>query len=94
MGRVTVEELGGEVCVASLTVAEADQIGKLAEGDLPAVAGIVILGACDEEGKRLFTQQDGKALSALPASALGKIAKAVLEHNGLTGGADEAAKNA
>lgn len=91
IGRVEVSEMGGEVCVASLTVAEADQLKAISSGDVPAVTKVVILGACDEEGKRLFSDKDAAALSKLPASALGKVANAVLAHNGLGGG--EEAKN-
>ncbi len=85
IGRVDVPEMGGDVCLASLTVAEADKIRTLGENDIPAVVGLVILGACDETGKRLFTLDDKDALAKLPASALGKIANAVLAHNGLAG---------
>lgn len=91
--RVDVPEMGGEVCVASLTVAEADRIRTLGEGNVPAVVGVVILGACDDDGKRLFTDKDAEALGKLPASALGRISSAVLDHNGLSAKAPEEAKN-
>ena len=90
IGRVDVPEMGGEVCVASLTVAEADKIRTLG-GDVPAVVGLVIMGACDDKGVRLFSDADAEALGKLPASALGKVANAVLAHNGL---AEDDAKNA
>lgn len=85
IGRIDVAEMGGEVCVASLTVAEADRIRTLGDAKIPAVVGLVILGACDADGARLFTDKDADALAKLPASALGKIANAVLSHNGLAG---------
>jgi hypothetical protein len=66
--------------------------GRWADG-VPAVTALVILGACDEDGKRLFTDEDVAALNKLPASALGKVANAILAHNGLAGDAEEA-KNA
>lgn len=91
IGRVDVPEMGGEVCLASLTAAEADKIRTLGEDSIPVSVGIVILGACDDTGKRLFTDKDKTALSGLPASCMGKIANAILVHNGLSG--DEA-KNA
>jgi hypothetical protein len=78
IGKVEVPEMGGEVCVASLTVAEADKIKSLGEATVPAVVGLVILGACDEDGKRLFKDSDAEALGKLPASALGKVANAIL----------------
>ena len=83
ISRVDVPELGGEVCIATLTVAEADKIRVLGENDVPAVVGLVILGACDENGKRLFSAKDEAALAKLPADALAKIANAVLKHNGM-----------
>ena len=89
IGRVEIPDMGGEVCVASLTVAEADKIKTLGDDDVPAVARIVILGACDETGKRLFTDKDAAALGKLPADALGKVANAILAHNKLTGESDE-----
>lgn len=91
IGRVDVPEMGGEVCVASLTVAEADKIRTLGQTDVPFTVQVVILGACDDKGGRLFTDADVEALCALPASAMTKIGNAVLDHNGL--GGDEA-KNA
>lgn len=90
--RVQVEEMGGEVCVASLTVAEMDQITKLSE-TLPTSVEVVIIGACDETGKRLFTVNDRAKLASLPATAMATIAKAVLEHNGLAARSAEEAKN-
>ena len=83
IGKVEVEEFGGTVHVASLTVAEADTIRTLADSKVPASVLIAILGACDDKGKRLFTDEDAPVLSNMPASAIGKIANAVLKHNGL-----------
>lgn len=90
VGSIEVEEMGGTIHVASLTVAEADKIRSLGEGEVPAVVGLVVLGACDEGGARLFTDKDCAALGKLPASALGKVANAVLAHNGLSGESTEA----
>lgn len=83
IGKVEVEEFGGEVCVASLTVAEADRIRTISDSDVPASVVITILGACGGDGVRLFTDADIDALKAMPASAISKIANAVLKHNGL-----------
>jgi hypothetical protein len=93
IGRVDVPEMGGEVCVASLTVAEADQIRGLGEDGIPAGLKIAILCVCDESGKRLFTMDDVEALKAMPATAIGAIATAALKHNGLNGDSSEEAKN-
>lgn len=91
---VEVPELGGEIGVAAFTAAEADTIRTLGEDGIPMSVGVVILGACDADGKRLFTSKDKDALAKLPATVVGKIANAILEHNGLTAKAQEEAKNA
>lgn len=93
IGRVEVKEFGGEVCVATLTAEEADQIRKLPE-DVPSNVSLVILGACDEGGKRLFKKGDAGALGKKPSKALTTIANAVLRHNGLLAEAADEAKNA
>lgn len=92
IGKVEVPELGGEVCIASLTVAEMDKLAKL-DGSHPASVEVTIMGACDEKGERLFKDTDRLALGKLPASVVAVISKAVLEHNGLGAKADETAKN-
>lgn len=93
IGRVEVPELGGEVCIASLTAAEADKIRTLGEDGVPMSVGVVILGACDKNGKRLFTMKDAARVGELPASAVGRIAQAILRHNKLGGEDQEEAKN-
>lgn len=92
--KVLVEEFGGEVCIAALTAAEADRLRQAGESPLPFTVQVVILGACDEDGQRLFSDKDGAALAKLPASALGRIAQAILRHNALTEDSQDAAKNA
>lgn len=94
IGRVTVEEMGGEVCVASLTVAEADKIRTLGDDGVPSAVRLAILGACDDKGIRLFTEDDIPMLMALPASVLGTVASAILKHNGLARDSSDEAKNA
>lgn len=88
IAKVEVPELGGEVCVARLTAAEADKIRSLGD-DCPFIVGVAILGACDADGNRLFTDKDKAALSKLPATVVGQVSNAILKHNGLLGG-DEA----
>lgn len=82
--RVDVPEFGGEVCVGSLTVAEADRIRTIGQDGTPASVIVAILTVCDEKGVRLFTDADIELLKGLPASAVTLIANAALEHNGLT----------
>lgn len=91
IGTHCVPELGGEVGLACFTVDEADQISKLGEGDVPATVRIVIMGACDDKGDRLFTDDDIPVLRKKLAKVVGPLSNAILRHNGLIG--DEA-KNA
>lgn len=93
IGKLDVPTLGGEIGLATLTAAEADRIRLLGEDGVPASVGVVILGACDAEGNRLFTDKDAQALAGLPAAEVGAIAKAILDHNGLTGASQDEAKN-
>ena len=90
---IEVPELGGTIGVAAFTAAEADTIRSIGDDGTPMSVGVVILGACDADGNRLFTAKDKPALCKLPASIVGKIANAILEHNGLTAKAQEEAKN-
>lgn len=91
---VHVTEFGGDVCVALLSAEEADQIKNLGDNDIPSNVGLVILGACDEDGKRLFTKKDAPALGKKPSRALTTIANKILEHNGLLASAVDEPKNA
>ena len=91
---VFVKEFGGDVCVATLSALEADKIKDLGESGVPANVGLVILGACDAKGERLFTDEDAPVLGMKPAKALTTIANMVLKHNAMSGDADEEAKNA
>ena len=92
IGSVEVEELGGKVGIATLTVAEVDQLGKL-DDSKPASVAVTILGACDDKGARLFTDDDAARLAQLPAGIVSKISKAILAHNGMGPKAAEDAKN-
>lgn len=94
IGRVSVEEFGGEVCVAMFSAMEADRFrASIGEAGIPMNVLLVILGACDDKGVRLFSMEDAKALGEQNSKALTTIANKVLEHNGLTGDAVEEAKN-
>lgn len=93
IGSVEVGELGGKVGLATLTVAEMDQLTKL-DDSRPASVAITILGACDDKGARLFTDADAAALATLPAGIVSRISKAILAHNGMGPQSSEDAKNA
>jgi hypothetical protein len=93
VSKVSVKEFGGDVCVATLTAAEADRIKEAGSNGMPSNVFLVILGACDDKGVRLFTDADAEILAKKPARALTRIANKVLQHNGMTDDEGEA-KNA
>ena len=92
-GSVDVAEFGGKVFIAELTVDEADQFRTLGEDGVPANVRLAVMGACDEKGARLFTEEDVPALRRLPAAAMTTIGNAVLRFNAASSGAGEEAKN-
>lgn len=62
-------------------------------GDDSALATrLVLLVACDQEGNRLFADEDFAALHAKSGLALDRISRAALKANGLDQDAVEAAK--
>lgn len=81
----------GHVYVRMLSADEADDVQRLAS---LAVAGTLteteanvrwcILGVCDENGQRLFTDVDIDALRGEPLVAIGRCAREVMEVNGVT----------
>jgi len=93
IGKVKVKEFGGDICVATLSAIEADAIRNLPEG-IPSNVSVVILGACDESGERLFTLDDAAELGKKPSKHLTTIANAILKHNGLLAEMADEAKNA
>jgi len=79
---VPVPEWGGDVYVKGMTGAERDkfessiveQRGKESRMNMANVrAKLASLTICDENGKRLFTEQDVQALSQKSASALQRV---------------------
>ena len=92
-GKVDVAEFGGEVWIAELTVDEADQFRTLGTDGVPANVRLAVMGACDEKGARLFSEDDIPALRKLPAAAMTTIGNAVLRLNGASGEAADEAKN-
>jgi len=92
-GKVDVAEFGGEVWIAELTVDEADQFRILGTDGVPANVRLTVMGACDDKGVRLFSDEDIPALRKLPAAAMTTIANAVLRLNGASSEAADEAKN-
>lgn len=94
IGKHPVAELGGDVGLAEFTADEADRISRLTDDDVPASVRIVIMGACDADGTRLFTEKDIPVLRKRLGKVMGPLANAILAHNSLTAKTQEDAKNA
>lgn len=94
--RIPVPEWDGEVCIRAMSGRQRDQFEQRARGqDLTNIrAFVVCLCACDESGKRLFTDSDVEALGDKNAAALDKIFWAALKLNRIgSGDIDELKKN-
>lgn len=90
--RVAVPEWGGEVLVRGLTAAERDAFeasivkrrGQKTEMDLRNMrARLVAMCVVDEQGNRLFSDQDVEALGRKSASALDRIFEVAQRLSGL-----------
>ena len=90
--RVVVPEWNGEVLVRALTGAERDafeqsiveQRGKSTRMNLQNLrAKLVALTVVDEEGKRLFSDEDAKLLGQKSAAALNRIFEVAQRLSGL-----------
>ena len=94
---VEVPELGGRVYVRVLLAAERDELevalARAAErdrGDRINYRGCwVALCAADEQGNRLFTDDDASELGRRPASWIDRIFEAARRHNRADAGAVE-----
>lgn len=81
--RVKVPEWGGEVIVRGMTGKERDQLetevvsrdGKRVKVNAGNIrARLLVLSCIDEDGKRVFTDKDVKALGEKSGSALDRVA--------------------
>ena len=82
------------VWVRTLTAAEVMMMRDSDEGDEQWAWRLCVMAICDENGGRVFEDDDAEQVAALPYQAVAPIATAVMEHNGLTqGAAEETAKN-
>jgi hypothetical protein len=89
---VSVPEWGGDVCVRSLTGAERDkfesgmieQRGKSQSVNLLNIrAKLAAMTICDEDGQRIFTDLDVKALAEKSALALNRVFEIARKLSGL-----------
>jgi len=86
---------GGEhVYVREVKAKDAKILVKLdkMEGD-ESICRTVIMAACDDEGKSLYTEADYTSLLESPIRTLKQIADAFLEFNGFAGEDEELEKN-
>lgn len=95
MEEIPVPELGDTVFVRELSAAERDQFetsmlhlskqGKVQGTNLANLrARLAVLAICDEQGRRLFSDDDAKILGQLGASALQRIFEAAQRLSGLS----------
>lgn len=94
IGELDEPELGGKVGLARFSAEESDRLFKKLDDSCPHNVAVIVVGICDKDGNRLFTDDDKAALGKLPATVATRIANAILEHNGLGAQAPEEAKNA
>lgn len=91
---VDVPEWGGAVRIRRLKASEAQEFASLDEAHRDeALYRIVAMSVVDEQGQRLFSENDIKLLRDKAFSALMRIQKAAIELNGLAPLAIEQAKN-
>ena len=75
---VDIPELGGQVWIRPLTVAQVMELSRAgATTDAEALPRMIVWMVCDEAGARLFTDADLPALGDLPVSLAGRIMQAI-----------------
>ena len=96
--EVDVPEWGGSIRIKSLSGAERTQILKAMNRNKETVDGVfeklIVLGAVDENGKKLFTD-DAATLAILQSKDAGvtrRIGEAVLKLSGIAAGSAESAE--
>lgn len=100
---VAVPEWGGEVAVRGLRSAERDayettmfktEDGRRVLNTENARARLVVLCCVDQNGNRIFTDDDAQALGLRSAAALDRVYTVAARLSGLAAGKAEDAKNA
>lgn len=92
--KVEVKEWGGEIFIRSMSAADRESLAQSisGEGNKNTMARAVALCVCDEQGKRLFTNNDASALGDKSASAMDRVFKAIVKLNGMGEEAGETAR--
>jgi len=87
--EIDVPEWGGMVGIRKLSFAEVMDFqnakDKLADDNANSISLFLVKTLCDESGNRLFGDNEVKLLESRNYDVLLRLAKAVNEHNGLTG---------
>lgn len=85
--EVAMPEWSGSVCVRGLTARERDQfeasVGIAANLD-NLRARLVVLTACDKEGKRIFTDADTEELGEKNSQAVDRLFEVARKMSGMT----------
>ena len=100
--EITVPEWGGNILVRGLSAGEVDDLGFDAlddSGEFDAKLTrhmrirIVALCTIKKDGEQVFKEKDVRDLARKSHSAIDRVATAVMELTGLTGGAEDEEKN-
>lgn len=93
--EVEVPEWGGSVRVRGLTVAEWASLKELTEDKPPIEVMAVVVSRCvvDENGARMFTDEDVDALKQREATAIVRLGNVAQKRSGLTIEPEQAEKN-
>lgn len=83
-GKVKVRELSAHE-VTTLGIGMVTEDGKVDRSQVPdMMTQAVVLGAIDEDGERLFTEQDVELLKGKSFDPIQRIARAVLDMSGMS----------
>lgn len=93
--KLPVPEWGCDIFLKPLNGHERSRIVRAASSNDSTLYGLaVVLSACDEQGNKLFTEQDIPALNEKSGAVLDRVATVIVKANGLHPGAEDDAKNA
>lgn len=88
---VDIPELGGQVWIRPLTVAQVMELSKAgAATDVEALPRMIVMVVCDETGARLFTAADLPALADLPVGLASRIMQAIQRFGAMDAAAGKA----
>ena len=74
----------GEVKLRRLSFAEIDKFNSFQSSPVDGFAWLVICAVCDEDGKKIFSEEDAEQIKSLPAEIVYPIGQAVAARIGVT----------